>query len=98
MKIPIVYTTIQEAINIVEPGDRVYVHSSAQTPVCLLKELARQQQRLKGTELVFISVYGDIEVIKPEYADYFHVNSLFVSQSIRSAVNEGHADYVPVFL
>lgn len=98
MKIPIVYKSIEEAINIIQPGDRVYVHGSAQTPVCLLKELANQHERLKGTELVFISVYGDIEVIKPEYSDYFKVNSLFVSQSIRSAVNEGHADYVPVFL
>ena len=98
MKIPIVFKSIEEAVNIIQPGNRVYVHGSAQTPVCLLKELAKQHERLKGTELVFISVYGDIEVIKPEYSDYFKVNSLFVSQSIRSAVNEGHADYVPVFL
>jgi acyl-CoA hydrolase len=98
MKIPIVYKSAEEAISIIQPGNRVYVHGSAQTPVCLLKELARQAQRLKDTELVFISVYGDIEVTKPEYAAYFHVNSLFVSESIRRAVNEGNADYVPVFL
>jgi acyl-CoA hydrolase len=98
MKIPIVYKTAEEAILIIQPGNRVYVHGGAQTPVCLLKELARQTKRLKDIELVFISVYGDIEVTKPEYSDHFHVNSLFVSESIRCAVNEGHADYVPVFL
>lgn len=98
MKIPIVYKTAEEAISIIQPGNRVYIHGSAQTPVCLLKELAKQAQRLKNVELVFISVYGDIEVNKPEYAEYFHVNSLFVSESVRSAVNEGYADYVPVFL
>ena len=98
MKIPIVYKTAEEAISIIQPGNRVYVHGGAQTPVCLLKELARQAKRLKNIELVFISVYGNIEVIKPEYSDHFRVNSLFVSASIRSAVNEGKADYVPVFL
>ena len=98
MKVPIVYKTAEEAISIIQPGNRIYVHGSAQTPVCLLKELARQAKRLKNVELVFISVYGDIEVTKPEYAEYFHVNSLFVSASIRNAVNEGYADYVPVFL
>ena len=98
MKIPIVYKTAEEAISIIQPGNRVYVHGSAQTPEGLLKELARQAKRLRDIELVFISVYGDIEVTKPEYAEYFHVNSLFVSASIRTAVNEGHADYVPVFL
>lgn len=98
MKIPIIYKTAEEAISIIQSGNRVYVHGSAQTPVCLLKELARQSRRLKNIELVFISVYGDIEVTKPEYAESFHVNSLFVSESVRAAVSEGHADYVPVFL
>ena len=39
-----------------------------------------------------------MEVAKPEYEENFRINSLFVSNSIRSAVNEGRADYVPVFL
>ena len=98
MKIPVNYRTPEEAISLIQSGDRVYIHGGAQTPVCLLSELARQSNRLNDVELVFISVYGDIEVCKPEYANHFNVNSLFVSQSVRSAVNEGHADYVPVFL
>ena len=98
MKIPLVYKSAEEAISVIQPGNRVYIHGSAQTPVHLLKELAKQAKRLKNIEFVFISVYGDIEVTKPEYADYFHVNSLFVSLGIRTSVNEGHADYVPVFL
>jgi len=98
MKISIVYKTAEEAVSIIQPGNRVYIHGSAQTPLCLIKELAKQAKRLKNIELVFISVYGDIEVTKPEYAEYFHVNSLFVSASIRDVVNEGRADYVPVFL
>ena len=98
MKIPLVYKTTEKAISIIESGNRVYVHGSAQTPTCLLKALAKQADRLRDVELVFITVYGDIQVDKPEYSDSFKINSLFVSQSIRSAVNEGRADYVPVFL
>jgi acyl-CoA hydrolase len=98
MKIPLVYKTTESAISIIESGNRVYVHGSAQTPTCLLKALAKQSDRLKDVELVFITVYGDIQVDKPEYSDSFKINSLFVSASIRAAVNEGKADYVPVFL
>jgi len=47
---------------------------------------------------VSITVYGDVYVDKPEFEGHFHINSLFVSESIRKAVNEGRADYVPVFL
>jgi acyl-CoA hydrolase len=53
---------------------------------------------LKDVELVSITVYGDLQVDKPEYAGIFHFNSLFVSASTRCAVNQGLADYVPVFL
>jgi acyl-CoA hydrolase len=43
-------------------------------------------------------VYGDIQVDKPEYEGIFNINSMFVSASIRKDVNEGRADYIPVFL
>ena len=98
MKIPIVYKTAEQALAFVKPGDRIYVHGSAQTPTFLLKALAKHAHRLKDVELVFISVYGDIEVDKPEYNGTFQINSMFVSNSIRKDVNEGRADYIPVFL
>jgi acyl-CoA hydrolase len=98
MKIPIVYKSAEEALAVVKPGDRVYVHGSAQTPTLLLKALAGHSSRLKDVELVFISVYGDIQVDKPEYEGIFNINSMFVSASIRKDVNEGRADYIPVFL
>jgi acyl-CoA hydrolase len=98
MKIPVNYKTPEEALSVIQSGNRIYVHGSAQTPNFLLKALADQSARLRDVELVFITVYGDIEVDKPQYANHFRVNSLFVSASIRNAVNEGRADYVPVFL
>lgn len=98
MKIPVVYKTPEEAISVIQSGNRVYVHGSAQTPTCLLKALAGQSARLKDVEVVSISVYGDFQIDKPEYAGQFHINSLFVSAAVRNAVNEGRADYVPVFL
>jgi acyl-CoA hydrolase len=98
MKIPVKYKTPEEALTVIRPGYRVFVQGSAQTPTLLLKALAAQSERLHDVELVFITVYGDIEVDKPRYANRFIINSLFVSASIRNALSEGRADYVPVFL
>lgn len=53
---------------------------------------------MRDVELVSISLYGDVTVDRPQYSPHFWFNSLFVSGSIRQAVNEGRADYVPVFL
>ncbi len=98
MNTPIHYKSADEALAVIKPGNRVYVHGSAQTPTFLLKALTGHASRLKNVELVSISVYGDLQVDKPEYEGIFHINSLFVSASVRHAVNEGLADYVPVFL
>ncbi len=92
------YQSAQEALSIIKSGDRVYVHGSAMTPNFLLSELAKQASRLRNVELTFISVHGDIVVDKPEYQDSFHINCLFVSESVRTAVQEGRADFIPVFL
>ncbi len=92
------YVTAEEALQIIQPGNRVFVHGSACTPLFMLHKLAGQASRLKEVELVSISMYGDVMVDRPEFASNFRFNSLFVSDSIRQAVNDGRADYVPVFL
>ncbi|KXK38845.1 MAG: acetyl-CoA hydrolase/transferase [Bacteroidetes bacterium OLB9] len=98
MKMPVQYVSPEEALQIVKSGHRVFIQGSAQTPSIMLEHLAKQAHRLKEVELVFISLLGDAYVNKPEYSASFHINSLFVSEPIRTNVNDGSADYVPVFL
>lgn len=98
MRLPIQYVSPQEALSHIQSGHRVFIHGSAHTPCYLLEHLAGEAARLKDVEIVSISVYGDMHVDKPSLHDHFHINSLFVSGSIREAVNSGLADYVPVFL
>ncbi|MBK7680494.1 MAG: acetyl-CoA hydrolase/transferase family protein [Chitinophagaceae bacterium] len=98
MKLPVVYKTAEEALAVVKSGHRVFVQGSAQTPLYLLRQLAKMAPGLRDVELTFITVQGDIELDKPEYADSFHINCMFVSNSVRQAVNEGRADFIPVFL
>jgi acyl-CoA hydrolase len=95
---PVNYQSADEALSVIQSGHRVYVQGSAQTPLYLLKELAKQKDRLQNVELVFITVQGDITVDKPEYYGHFNINCMFVSESVRAAVNEGRADFIPVFL
>lgn len=98
MKVDITYSSPEQALSIIKSGDRVFMHGSAQTPVFLANELAKQANRLRDVEIVSISVYGDLEFAKPGYEKSFSLNSMFVSGALRQAVNEGRADYIPVFL
>jgi acyl-CoA hydrolase len=98
MKLPVVYKSAEEALSVIQSGHRVFVQGSAQTPLYLLRELGKRAHELRNVELTFITVQGDIELDKPQYQDAFHINCMFVSNSVRQAVNEGRADFIPVFL
>lgn len=92
------YVSVEEAISIVQSGNRVFSHGSACTPTVLLDELARQAHRLKNVEIVSITQQGNVEIAKPVYKDSFFINSLFVSTPVREAVASERGDYVPIFL
>ncbi len=92
------FVTADEAVKVIQPGDRVFVHGSAATPTHLLDALARRAPELRGVEVMAVSTLGELELAKPEFKDSFYINSLFVSANIREAVNEGRGDYVPIFL
>src|SRR5688572_14775560 len=92
------YISGEEALKAVKPGHRVFVHGGAATPHFLLKKLAERAPELWNVELVSISLQGDAVIADKKYKDSFRINSLFVSQNIREAVNDGRGDYVPIFL
>jgi acyl-CoA hydrolase len=95
---PYKYVSAAEALALIQSNQRVFVHGSACTPIYLLHALAKEKDRLNDVEIVSITLRGDIEIDKPEYQSAFHINSMFVSASVRNAVKEGRADFIPVFL
>lgn len=95
---PFQYTTAQEALNLIQSGNRIFIHGSACTPLYLLRELAKQKDRLRDTEVISITLQGKVEIADPGFEKSFHINSLFVSEPVRKAVLEGRADFIPAFL
>ena len=92
------YQTAEEALKVIKPGDRVFIHGGAATPTYLLDKLAERANELWNVELASISMQGRATLMDPKYKANFRMNSLFVSENVRQAVNEGRADYIPIFL
>ena len=93
-----IYTTAEEAVKMVQPHNKVFIHGSAATPVYLVKALQARHEELTNVELISISVLGDLNFDRPQYRKSFFVNSLFVSSVTRNVVNGPAGDYIPVFL
>lgn len=92
------YVTAEEAIASIKSGYRIYLHSVAAAPQTLISELVRQADRLRDVEIVHLHTEGPAPYAEPQYAASFRVNCLFIGPNMRKAVQEGRADYTPVFL
>lgn len=92
------FTSAEQAVKYIQPGNRVFIHGSAATPVCLVKAMQQRYQELTNVELVSITNMGDLDFCRPEFSGRFFFNSLFVSANTRDVVNSDNGDYVPVFL
>ncbi len=91
------FVSAQEAVKHIVSHSRVFIHGSAATPLQLVQAMLDRKHELKDVELVSISTLG-IDLNDEALADHFYINSLFVSESVRKAVNSDRGDYVPVFL
>ncbi len=92
------YTTAEEAVKLINSGDRVFVHSVAAAPQPLVNAMTERASELEDIEVIHLHTEGEAPYVKPEYSDTFSTNALFVGANVRKAVNEGSADYLPIFL
>lgn len=88
----------QEAVLVVGSGNRVFVHSVAAVPTVLLRAMTARAPELRAVEVISLHTEGAAPYAAPAMASSFRVNSLFVGHNVRQAINEGRADYLPVFL
>jgi acyl-CoA hydrolase len=90
--------TAEEAVAVIKSGDRVFIHSIACAPQRLIAAMTARAGELRVVEVVSIHTEGPAPYAAPELARSFRVNALFAAANVRDAVNEGRADYMPVFL
>ncbi|MBO6575981.1 MAG: hypothetical protein JJ896_09965 [Rhodothermales bacterium] len=87
-----------EAVQAIQSGNRVFVHTAAAAPVALVEAMAARSDTLRDVEVVHLHTEGPAPYAQPDMAASFHTRALFVGANVRRAVAEGQADYVPVFL
>src|SRR4029079_7273183 len=87
-----------EAVASIDSGNQVYLHCAAATPSVLLDALVGRAPELRDVGVIHLHCEGPGPHLAPEMAGHFRHRALFIGPNARSAVNEGRADYVPVFL
>jgi acyl-CoA hydrolase len=90
--------TAGEAVAGIGSGQQVFVHGGAASPSVLLEALVRRSAELRDVGMVHFHIEGPAPHLAPEVAESFRHRALFIGANARDAVNQGRADYVPIFL
>jgi acyl-CoA hydrolase len=91
-------TTADKALEAVESGQRVLIHQGCNEPEELVKALVRRGHELYNVEVIHMATMGSADYARPEFEGHFRHNTFFIGGNVRQAVQEGRADYVPIFL
>jgi len=92
------FVSLDDAVGVVNSGNRLYIHAGAATPHTLIAALVALRTDLRGVEIVHMHTDGPAPYAEPGMEGRFRHNALFIGPNTRQAVQEGRADYTPVFL
>ncbi|RPH96124.1 acetyl-CoA hydrolase/transferase family protein [candidate division KSB1 bacterium] len=87
-----------DAVKCIRSGDTVFVSSGCAAPTLLLEAMAARAPELYHVEVDHILIFGPAPHLAPGMETHFRHNALFTGFNARTAVNEGRADYTPIFL
>lgn len=90
--------SVQDAVQVIQSNQRIYLGGGAGVPHRLLEALVARAPELRGVEIVHVLAFGNAPHLAPELKDSFRHRALFIGDNARAAVQSGRADFVPVFL
>ncbi len=89
-------TTAEEAVQQIKSGQRLYLTGYCAVPQEILAALIEYAPELQDVEICHALTTGPTDYAKPGMENHFHVNTMFISDNIRQAVQEGRVDFTPV--
>ncbi|HEY0592358.1 MAG TPA: acetyl-CoA hydrolase/transferase C-terminal domain-containing protein [Thermoanaerobaculia bacterium] len=90
--------TAAEAIRMIRPGQRIMIGSGAGEPSRLVESMVADGSHLDKNEIVHLLTLGPAPYVQPGLEKRFRHKAFFIGANVRSAVQEGRADFLPVFL
>jgi 4-hydroxybutyrate CoA-transferase len=90
--------TAEEALRAVQSDMRVYIQPGCAEPETLVEALLKRAPFVHNVEVVHLLTLGCADYVAPEMQGHFRHNAIFIGGNVREAVNDGRADYTPVYL
>ena len=90
--------TADEAVKVICSGASVYIHPGCAEPEQLVKAMVRRADELRDVTVIHLLTVGSADYVRPEMEGKFRHVAFFAGANVRTAINEGRADLIPIFL
>lgn len=90
--------TAEQAVRLISPRKRILIGSGAAEPGGLVEAMVAHGTHLEGNEIVHLMTLGSAPYVQPGLEGRFRHTAFFIGANVRPAVQEGRADFMPVFL
>jgi len=91
-------TTAEEAVKQIQSGMRIFLTGNCSVPQVVLSALVARASEVDNVEIIQVLSIGSTEYVSQEMVGHLRVNTLFISDNVRDAVNQGRADFTPTHL
>src|SRR4051812_24133018 len=92
------WMTAEEALAPLRSGMRVFIGSGCAAPQALVEALGKRGPAVRDIEIIHLLTWAAAPYATREALGSFRHNAFFIGPNVRGAVNEGFADYTPIFL
>ncbi|HOQ04475.1 MAG TPA: GNAT family N-acetyltransferase [Anaerohalosphaeraceae bacterium] len=90
--------TAREAMKLIKPGDRIFIGTGCGQPQHLVQALVEYGDHIYDAHIIHLLTMGAAPYVEPKFREKFKMNSFFIAENVRGAMEEGVGDYTPIFL
>lgn len=90
--------TAENAVQNIKSNQRLFLTGNVSVPHKLLEALVDYAPNLENVEIIQALTIGAQDYASPEMKGHLRINTIFVSENVRGAVQAGRADFTPVML
>ena len=96
------FATEEEIFRHIQAGNKIFIGTGCGEPQYLVQALVNfisgNPKAFFGIELIHVWTLGTAPYLDDKFRDNFRIDSFFISEGTRNAINSGAADYTPISL
>jgi len=90
--------TAAAAMKLIKSGHSIFIGTGCGQPQHLVQALVEHSDHIYDAHIMHLLTMGDAPYIREQYREKFKMNSFFIAENVRDAIEKGIGDYTPIFL